>query len=758
MRRHGARTSSAQTRRTAELRARLALLLACALLVPACASIPAGRRGVTELDFEGVHEMDERALAACLATRARSRFAINVSPNPSPACGVPEFDSPRVRAELWAWPWSEWPLYDRTIFERDADRVQRWYRARGFYDARVLEAAIDPPDDVAPSEDDDRVRLRLRVEEGEPVMVALTRVDGVDGLAPDLQEQLADVPVLEFGDRFDEALYDASKKALLAALREASYARASIEGRVTIDPGRRLAKVIYDVHPGIRCVFGELEIHVDGDEVPAVPIIAAAQIHAGDPYSDSALDDAQRAVFALGAFSSVEIAPDMDGPMRELRIVIEARTGNLVRRGVGAGVQLGQPYGTSFLATDATNSIWDVHLLGFYEHRNTFGGLRRTRFEARPRVISRDVFPNVKDPSLGLILLGEFRQPSFIESRTNLVIGARYDVGPDVNGRDFQRHVLDAWIGPERSFFAGKLYINAAIHGLYFSPFVVGSQAIPGDQVEYGITFLEQTIRLDLRDDPTQPTAGFFFQIGLQQAGPQPPGSWEYIRATPEVRAYAPLPLGIVLAGRFAVGIMEIVSSNLECKNVVDGVVDDDPDTADVDERIATSGPGWLGPETYRLRGGGANSNRGFLPTRLGGGTHEVTRRICDPSPPPDQPQTETITVTDFARLGGLRRWEASLELRVPLTESLGVVLFADAGDVSPTKAFRFFAPQLTFGLGLRYRTIIGPIRLDLGIRQPWAQCFGAARTCPVDPLPQSFLFEAWKINGAIHITIGESF
>ena len=37
--------------------------------------------------------------------------------------------------ELWAWPWTDWPLYDPSVFERDLARIERWYRARGYYDA-----------------------------------------------------------------------------------------------------------------------------------------------------------------------------------------------------------------------------------------------------------------------------------------------------------------------------------------------------------------------------------------------------------------------------------------------------------------------------------------------------------------------------------------------------------------------------------------------------------------------------------------------
>ena len=63
-------------------------------------------------------------------------------------------------------------------------------------------------------------------------------------------------------------------------------------------------------------------------------------------------------------------------------------------------------------------------------------------------------------------------------------------------------------------------------------------------------------------------------------------------------------------------------------------------------------------------------------------------------------------------------------------------MLFADAGDVSrgdPTctqlpcsATWRFQYPQLSFGLGLRYRTLVGPLRLDAAIAPPGLQTFGS--------------------------------
>jgi hypothetical protein len=721
-----------------------AVWLLVALGAAGCASVPAGRQGVASIVWRGVDAMDERALEACLATRERARFTLDVSTNPNPACGVPEFDAPRVRAELWAWPWASWPLFDRNVFERDLMRVERWYRARGYYDARVVEARIDPPDTGALAPSSDEVRIEVVVDEGEPVRIASVDLHGALGLSEDLRAALRETITLRVGERFDEASHARVKRELLRVLRDASYARARVEGRVRVDRGAREARVVYDVHPSLRCTFSHVIVEVEGEDVPPVPIVAASGISSGMAFSQTAIDDAQRAIYALGAFSSVEVVPVLDAALTEIPVRIRARTGNLVRRGVGAGMLVGQPYGTALIDAQVL-SQWDIHLLGFFEHRNALGGLRRFRVEARPRLIFGDVFPNPENPQLGLQLGAEFRQPSFFESRTNLVVGARYDLGPDPFARDFSRHLVDGFVGPERSFLRGKLYGNAYLRGVVFEPFAT---SLVNEQDPYSMLFLEQTVRLDLRDDAANPRSGIFVQLGLQQAGYVTPSSWNYLRATPEVRAYVPLPLGIVVAARFGVGVLEITRASSSLRRIVnsdldrDAVCDDPRDIETCIEYERVSGPALLGPDTYRLRGGGASSNRGFLPGRLGGAVHQV----------------DGIAVLDDPRIGGVRRWEASLELRIPLTESLGAVLFADAGDVSPTRRFRFDAPQLSLGFGLRYRTLIGPIRLDLGLRQPWGRCFGAVcRELPAIA-PQTFLFDAWRIGGAVHITIGEAF
>jgi translocation and assembly module TamA len=65
--------------------------------------------------------------------------------------------------------------------------------------------------------------------------------------------------------------------------------------------------------------------------------------------------------------------------------------------------------------------------------------------------------------------------------------------------------------------------------------------------------------------------------------------------------------------------------------------------------------------------------------------------------------------------IGGTTFVAASLEARVKVTESIGIVGFVDAGSVG-LGGFSGNAWQAGAGLGLRYATGVGPIRLDLAV------------------------------------------
>lgn len=70
----------------------------------------------------------------------------------------------------------------------------------------------------------------------------------------------------------------------------------------------------------------------------------------------------------------------------------------------------------------------------------------------------------------------------------------------------------------------------------------------------------------------------------------------------------------------------------------------------------------------------------------------------------------------DGQPIGGLSLFETSVEMRIAVTDTIGVVPFVDAGTVS-TKSFPDFADmKVGAGVGLRYITPFGPLRVDAAV------------------------------------------
>lgn len=67
--------------------------------------------------------------------------------------------------------------------------------------------------------------------------------------------------------------------------------------------------------------------------------------------------------------------------------------------------------------------------------------------------------------------------------------------------------------------------------------------------------------------------------------------------------------------------------------------------------------------------------------------------------------------------VGGRSVFETNAEIRYRATETIGIVAFVDMGDSYASTLPSFSSPlQVGAGLGLRYYTPIGPVRLDVGV------------------------------------------
>jgi outer membrane protein insertion porin family/translocation and assembly module TamA len=102
--------------------------------------------------------------------------------------------------------------------------------------------------------------------------------------------------------------------------------------------------------------------------------------------------------------------------------------------------------------------------------------------------------------------------------------------------------------------------------------------------------------------------------------------------------------------------------------------------------------------------------------------------------------------------LGGRTKWEATIELRFPLVGELYGATFCDAADVAPNIfQYRFDRLHLSCGLGVRYSTPVGPLRLDVGYRIPGLQTLGSSEG---EGIPPTF----FGAPIAVAFSIGEAF
>ncbi|MCB1426500.1 MAG: BamA/TamA family outer membrane protein, partial [Notoacmeibacter sp.] len=71
---------------------------------------------------------------------------------------------------------------------------------------------------------------------------------------------------------------------------------------------------------------------------------------------------------------------------------------------------------------------------------------------------------------------------------------------------------------------------------------------------------------------------------------------------------------------------------------------------------------------------------------------------------------------TPLGLVGGRSLFETSAELRFKATDTIGIVAFADGGTVGADVTPDFSEMRFGAGLGLRYLTGLGPIRLDAAV------------------------------------------
>ncbi|MFT3776183.1 MAG: POTRA domain-containing protein [Minicystis sp.] len=322
----------------------LALTLALAV-ISGCASIPRGTAAVDSVDVQGNKAIPDEDIEGKVATTPSPKFL-----------GL-------FRGVVY-----DYELFDRSVLQRDLERVERYYRARGYYEARARAGRIR-------YRNDNHVQVTIEVEEGRPVLVRERRIEGIDALAPRDARAVrgAMTDLVKENRPFEEEPFSKAEAAMRQALTDRGYAWAKVERRADVDLPNHFADLLFTVRLGPRARFGPIRFQ-GLRELPEGPVRRALDITEGEPYSTEALRAAERAVLDLGTFSSVAVLPSLREPPPPDGVVpLTVRLVPQKLRSVtlGGGLEL-----------DSTRT--EVHARVGWEHKNLFGGFRHFTIDFRP--------------------------------------------------------------------------------------------------------------------------------------------------------------------------------------------------------------------------------------------------------------------------------------------------------------------------------------------------------------------------------------
>lgn len=435
----------------------------------------------------------------------------------------------------------------------------------------------------------------------------------------------------------ETALSDTIRQAAVAgvtAWRDAGHAKAAVATQqITARHGARALDAAVALDPGPQLTFGPLTITGNQDvRTGAIQNIAGLPI--GAVFSPEELRKAAKRLRDTGAFDSVALTEgDVAGPDGTLPIglaVVEAKP-----RRFGFGIAL--------------SSVEGLQVSSYWMHRNAFGAAERFRIEGEVGGIGGGTggvdyaintslaIPAIYGPDLDLLAKASISredEPDYLLDSASVEVRAVQDIGENLT--------LSGGLG----FLAAREETFAGVR-------------------EYTLVTLPLQATYDKRDDPTNPSNGYYIDVsatpfygldGSDSGGRIYADARGYISFGPEDR--------ITLAARGQVG----------------SVMGAARDQAPVDFLFFSGGSGSVRGQPYK--------SLGIAETVAG----------------------EAITT------GGASFAGTQLEARYGITDSIGIVGFVDAGYVGASQTpLEDGDWHSGVGLGLRYNTGIGPIRLDIG-------------------------------------------
>lgn len=245
-------------------------------------------------------------------------------------------------------------LFNRRMVELDIERLKRIYQSEGFLH---VETSLKP---LQINEKKQTVKLRIDVEEGEPILVdtvAILENEKLGEINMDsLQRKTFRDLQLRKGERFrDEALRE-DVVVVENAFRNLGYAYVQVDYDLNIDVDNFTTSIYYSVEPGPISQFGKTTIegnkHVDTDFIRNQLVYEEGKL-----YNKSLLTKTRQNLYLLQLFRVVSVLPQKNAQTHKSPIPIRL----YVEEAPRLDTRLGFGYGTE----DKFRTFLDLNYRGF---------------------------------------------------------------------------------------------------------------------------------------------------------------------------------------------------------------------------------------------------------------------------------------------------------------------------------------------------------------------------------------------------------
>jgi outer membrane protein insertion porin family len=545
------------------------------------------------------------------------------------------------------------PRLDRAQIQRDIAQLEAYYHAIGYPDATVRLERIDY------LENDRFADIVIRIHEGQAIRVREVLFTGT--LLID-EKELREGLLLQPGAAYNASLLSTDVFKVKGKYFDRGHFAVMVDDSVRID--ERRVTIRFHIDPGPQLSIGKVTI--EGNKLVRTGVVEnEITFESGQVCRYGELIKTQRNLFETGLFTTVDVLPENLDTARQtvdIRVRVRERKTSWVEVGFGVG------------------SILGSRVFGEWGTRNLAGTGRTLRFKAQ---YAFDLFSGDDLDVQEFDVTTTFYRYDAVYSQRR-VFGIKLGFGvnayleKDATVPDIEVKTIGTAVGVSHDFSEFTRLLAA------FSVENIRRREYTLPEVKSTSHILGSALSRDTRDFILNPRSGEYRFVSADVAGGILGGDNEFYTATGNYQRYHLLGRKTVLAWRARVGFADAYGSSAEV------------------------------PVENRFFLGGGNSVRGYGESSLG----------------PRYIDTGGVSRVNGGEFMALANVELRFSLPFLAKWNFDGAFFLDSGNVwagahdVQWNDFRFVtkSDETTFddyrygvGVGVRYNTPIGPIRVDFG-------------------------------------------